>query len=105
LSFEILESSDGIGGRVRTDCQDGYLLDRGFQVLSTAYPEALDQLNYEALGLRPFVSGALIRYHGRFVRLTDPWRERGAFLNNLRSSAVRRPRPCRLFADVVSRCG
>lgn len=83
VSFEILESSDGIGGRVRTDCQDGYLLDRGFQVLLTAYPEALDQLNYEALGLRPFVSGALIRYHGRFIRLTDPWRERGAFLNNL----------------------
>jgi phytoene dehydrogenase-like protein len=83
VSFEILESSDGIGGRVRTDCQDGFLLDRGFQVLLTAYPEALEQLNYEALGLRPFIPGALIRHHGRFVRLTDPWREPGAFLNNL----------------------
>jgi len=82
LSFEILESSDGIGGRVRTDSVDGYLLDRGFQVLLTAYPEALDQLNYEALELRPFIPGAQIRYHGRFVRLTDPWREPGAFLNN-----------------------
>ena len=83
VSFEILESSDGIGGRVRTDCQDGFLLDRGFQVLLTAYPEALEQLNYEALGLRPFIPGTLIRYHGRFIRLTDPWREPGAFLNNL----------------------
>jgi phytoene dehydrogenase-like protein len=83
VAFEILESSDGIGGRVRTDSQDGYLLDRGFQVLLTAYPEALAQLNYEALGLRFFVPGTLIRYHGRFIRLTDPWREPGAFLNNL----------------------
>lgn len=83
VSFEILESSDGIGGRVRTDRHDGFLLDRGFQVLLTAYPEALDQLNYQALGLRPFVSGALVRYHGRFIRLSDPWREPGAFLNNL----------------------
>ena len=82
VSFEILESSDGIGGRVRTDCLDGYLLDRGFQVLLTAYPEALEQLNYDSLGLRPFVPGGMIRYHGRFIRLTDPWREPGAFLNN-----------------------
>ena len=83
VSFQILESSDGAGGRVRTDRYDDFLLDRGFQVLPTAYPEALDQLDYEALRLRPFISGALVRYHGRFIRLTDPWREPGAFLNNL----------------------
>ena len=35
----IYEASDGVGGRVRTDELDGYLLDRGFQVLLTAYPE------------------------------------------------------------------
>jgi len=83
VSFEILESSDGVGGRVRTDSQDGFLLDRGFQALLTAYPEALDQLDYEALRLRPFVAGALIRHHGRFIRLTDPKREPGAFFNDL----------------------
>ncbi|MGD8995403.1 MAG: FAD-dependent oxidoreductase, partial [Syntrophobacterales bacterium] len=38
LSFLILEASDGLGGRVRTDKVDGFLLDRGFQVLQTAYP-------------------------------------------------------------------
>jgi phytoene dehydrogenase-like protein len=83
VSFEILESSDGVGGRVRTDRLDGFLLDRGYQVLLTAYPEALDQLNYEELRLRPFISGALVRHHGRFVRLTDPSREPGAFFNNV----------------------
>ena len=40
VSFQILEASDGIGGRVRTDQVEGFLLDRGFQVLLTAYPEA-----------------------------------------------------------------
>src|SRR6202161_1979354 len=40
ITFQIVEASDGIGGRVRTDEVDGFLLDRGFQVLLTAYPEA-----------------------------------------------------------------
>ncbi|MGD0577300.1 MAG: NAD(P)/FAD-dependent oxidoreductase [Bryobacteraceae bacterium] len=83
VGFKVLEASDGIGGRVRSDRQDGFILDRGFQVLLTAYPEALDQLDYDALGLRPFLSGAMIRHHGHFVRLSDPAREPGAVLNNL----------------------
>lgn len=29
---KLIEASDGVGGRVRTDVVDGYLLDRGFQV-------------------------------------------------------------------------
>ena len=35
----VIESGDDVGGRVRTDEVDGFLLDRGFQVLLTAYPE------------------------------------------------------------------
>ena len=38
LSVIILESSDDVGGRVRTDIVDGFQLDRGFQVMLTAYP-------------------------------------------------------------------
>ena len=83
VSFEILESSDGIGGRVRTDRHEGFLLDRGFQVLLTAYPEARDQLNYPQLGLRPFLPGAVVRYHGRFLRLSDPWKDPQSLFSNL----------------------
>ena len=36
----VFEASDGVGGRVRTDEQDGFLLDRGFQVYFTSYPVA-----------------------------------------------------------------
>jgi len=74
LSFQVLEASDGVGGRVRTDKFEGFLLDRGFQVLLTAYPEARRILNYDALRLRPFYPGALIRYKNRFYGFADPWR-------------------------------
>lgn len=74
LSFQVLEASDGIGGRVRTDKVEGFLLDRGFQVLLTAYPEARKILDYHALHLRPFYPGALIRYNNCFYRFADPWR-------------------------------
>jgi phytoene dehydrogenase-like protein len=74
LDVLVLERGDAPGGRVRTDIVDGFLLDRGFQVLLTAYPEARRVLDYERLGLRPFESGALIRRDGRFTRIADPVR-------------------------------
>jgi phytoene dehydrogenase-like protein len=80
---QVVEASDGVGGRVRTDVVDGFQLDRGFQVLLTAYPEAIAQLDYEALRLCGFVNGAMIRYRGRFEKITDPWREGGGWLSNL----------------------
>jgi phytoene dehydrogenase-like protein len=70
----VLEASDGVGGRVRTDVVDGFRLDRGFQVLLTAYPECRRVLDYAALDLRPFLPGALVRREGRFHELSDPWR-------------------------------
>jgi phytoene dehydrogenase-like protein len=70
----VLEASDGVGGRVRTDVVEGFRLDRGFQVLLTAYPEARRVLDYAALELRPFLPGALVRRAGRFHELSDPWR-------------------------------
>ena len=74
ISSQILEASDGVGGRVRTDKVEGFLLDRGLQVLLTAYPEARRVLDYDALGLHPFYPGALIRYKNHFYRFADPWR-------------------------------
>lgn len=59
----VVEAAEGVGGRVRTDLVDGFQLDRGFQILLTAYPEARRLLNYDALDLQPFRSGALIRHN------------------------------------------
>jgi phytoene dehydrogenase-like protein len=74
LSVQLLEASDGIGGRVRTDVVDGFRLDRGFQVLFTAYPEAQALLDYAALDLRPFTPGAIVRAGGRLHKVLDPFR-------------------------------
>lgn len=74
-SFILLEASDAVGGRVRTDLVEGFRLDRGFQIFLTSYPEARRILDYDDLRLRPFTRGALIRYRGRFHRLTDPRKE------------------------------
>ena len=68
----VLERSDSIGGRVRTDVVDGFLLDHGFQVLPLAYPEARAALDYDRLDLGAFERGAIIRTDGRFRRLADP---------------------------------
>ena len=71
----LLEASDAVGGRVRTDLVDGFRLDRGFQVMLTAYPETRKALSYRALKLRRFTQGALVWHGGRFHRFADPLRE------------------------------
>ena len=70
----VLESSDGVGGRVRTDLVDGCRVDRGFQVVLTAYPELARQLDVAALDIRSFDPGALVRVGDRFCELGDPLR-------------------------------
>ncbi len=74
LTCTVLEASDGIGGRARTDRVEGFQLDRGFQVFLTGYPEACKTLNYAALDLMPFHPGALVRYAGRVHVMSDPLR-------------------------------
>ncbi|MFN8093357.1 MAG: NAD(P)/FAD-dependent oxidoreductase [Vicinamibacteria bacterium] len=84
-SVVVLEAADEVGGRVRTDTVDGFRLDRGFQVLLTAYPEARHRLDYGALSLRAFAPGALVRRGGRFRELSDPWRRPSRALATLLS--------------------
>lgn len=74
VACTVLEASDGVGGRVRTDAVDGFLLDRGFQILLTAYPEVQQRLDVPALGVGLFDPGAAIRRGGRFYRVSDPLR-------------------------------
>ena len=70
----LLEASDGVGGRVRTDLVDGYRLDRGFQVLLTAYPEVQRQFDVDALDLRPFEPGAMVWDGRKLATVGDPFR-------------------------------
>lgn len=70
----LLEASDGVGGRVRTDRVEGFQLDRGFQVYLSAYPEAGRMLDLEALDLRRFRAGALVFKNGKLLRVMDVFR-------------------------------
>lgn len=70
----LYEASDGVGGRVRTDVVDGFLLDRGFQVLFTAYPAIRQEIDLEALRLRVFDPGAIVCWNGKRHIVADPLR-------------------------------
>jgi glycine/D-amino acid oxidase-like deaminating enzyme len=75
LDVHVWESEDAVGGRVRTDRVDGFLLDRGFQVLNTAYPEARRALDLDGLALRRFDRAMLLHHDGTTTRLADPFHE------------------------------
>jgi len=83
MSFVIIEGSDALGGRVRTDMVEGFRLDRGFQTLLTNYPEARKILNYSNLDLNYFESGALIKANKGFTKLENPFRNKGTFFSPL----------------------
>lgn len=66
----IIERSERIGGRVKSDAQDGFIFDRGFQVLLDSYPE------FQALGaeleLAPFAAGARCRVKDSWQTYSNP---------------------------------
>lgn len=72
--FVLLEASDAVGGRVRTEVVDGFRLDRGFQILLDSYPAVRRHLDLAALDVRAFDSGALLWENGDFCRVMNPLR-------------------------------
>ncbi|MCM0675216.1 FAD-dependent oxidoreductase [Micromonospora phytophila] len=75
VPWRLLEAGGRLGGRVATDAVDGYLLDRGFQVLNTAYPRLGTLLDTDRLDLGHFTSGVLVRKGDDLIRLVNPLRE------------------------------
>ena len=82
----VLEAEPEIGGRVRTHrTDDGFLIDRGFQVLLSAYPALRRNVDLDAIGARPFDSGAWVWTGRRLVPLRNPLRHRTGILRDLTS--------------------
>ncbi|MEO1057614.1 MAG: NAD(P)/FAD-dependent oxidoreductase [Actinomycetota bacterium] len=75
LDVALYEASDGVGGRVRSDHIDGFIVDRGFQVALLAYPELHRQFDLDALDFRSFDPGALVWRAGRGSVVADPFRQ------------------------------
>ena len=68
----IIESSDDIGGRVRTDVVDGLLLDRGFQLYNPSYDEGKRILDLDALNLKPLTAGVVVAHGDQHFHLGNP---------------------------------
>ena len=75
VEWLLVEAADRIGGRVTTDVIDGWHLDRGFQVLNTAYPRLPALVDIDALDMRYFTPGVLVRRGGELHRLENPLRD------------------------------
>lgn len=103
IDVQILEASDGVGGRVRTDRVDGFLLDRGFQVLLAGYPECSAQLDYGALDLQEFYPGAVVMRGGTELRVADPRKHPLTALKALDGLASPRDAPALLKLLAASR--
>ncbi|RYV49709.1 FAD-dependent oxidoreductase [Pengzhenrongella frigida] len=70
----MLEQADAVGGRVRTDVIDGFRCDRGFQLISPAYPEARRALDLPALRLQPLPGAVVVASGSGPHVLGDPRR-------------------------------
>ncbi|SDK83761.1 Phytoene dehydrogenase-related protein [Catalinimonas alkaloidigena] len=88
VQVQLLEATERVGGRVKTDFQEGFLFDRGFQVLLTAYPETQKMLDYGKLDLHAFTPGALLHLPEGTTRLADPTRAWQEAWPTLRSPAA-----------------
>jgi phytoene dehydrogenase-like protein len=74
LRIQLIEASDAVGGRVSSDVVDGFRLERGFQVLDTAYPEVRRVLSQDALALGFFRRGAVVVVNDVRHIVEDPTR-------------------------------
>lgn len=79
----VYERKPTVGGRVRSVHEDGFIFDRGFQVLFTAYPAVSTELDTDALNLRPFKPGATLARPGERKTLSDPFGDISAALESL----------------------
>lgn len=84
-SVVVFDANPAVGGRVRSDHVDGFILDRGFQVLLTGYPAAKRRFDYQALDLQAFAPGVRIHVDGDVHRIGDPFREPTSAFATLRA--------------------
>ncbi len=74
MDWLLVEASDRLGGRLKTDFQDGFTLDHGFHVLQAKYPQLKGLINPKDLKCRPFASGAKVYHNARWHTIADAFR-------------------------------
>jgi glycine/D-amino acid oxidase-like deaminating enzyme len=73
----VLEAAEAVGGRVRTDTVNGFLCDRGFQLINPGYPEVRRVLDVAALRLQPLPAAIVVATGNGRRTLADPRRAPG----------------------------
>jgi phytoene dehydrogenase-like protein len=81
----VVEAGGHAGGRLATERIDGFVVDRGFQVLNTGYPRVAADLDVRALEMGWFRPGAVLRVDGRAHRVADPRRHPATAWETLRA--------------------
>ncbi|RAV33518.1 NAD(P)/FAD-dependent oxidoreductase [Corynebacterium heidelbergense] len=84
----VLEASDRVGGRINTDAVDGFLVDRGFQVLNPAYRHMRKSVDIARLGLRDLPRGVRVRTGDGLKEIRDPSRRPQALPGVLASGLI-----------------
>lgn len=79
----LLEASDRVGGRIKTDLISGYQLDHGFQVINPAYPE-VKRLNLQ-LQLQTMEAGVKVATADKNFIVADPFRNPRNIISTLRA--------------------
>jgi protoporphyrinogen oxidase len=83
LSPVIIDGSDRVGGRLKTDTVKGFQLDRGFQVLLSSYSAAKKYLDYKSLNLQNLKAGSCVFAGGKQYFFGDPIRDVSLFIPTL----------------------
>ena len=91
MDFLLLEASSLPGGRVISrKSTDGFILDRGFQVLLDSYPSAKRHLDFKSLGGGRFRAGALFVGSGDPVPMENPLKHPVGLFHAARPTSRRR---------------
>jgi protoporphyrinogen oxidase len=100
VDVTVLESSDHVGGRLGTDSRDGYMIERGAQLITSTYRNALELVKELGLEseLKPTSPWMAIVKDGRPRRMPS-----GAMFPIYASSSSRRCRRSK-FAMTASSC-
>ena len=103
----LIEASDDVGGRLRSDRVDGFILDRGFQVINPKYPQIKRSKLIKELDFK-FISGKIhladldlmVGYApGSLSQKIGPTNEKIKFLNFLTLS---KPSNSQAFGDFTT---
>ncbi|MFL0161513.1 NAD(P)/FAD-dependent oxidoreductase [Aquirufa salirivi] len=91
IPFVLLEKQAHVGGRVQSEHFQGFILDHGFQVLQTSYPEVQQSLRLPDLDLSYFDSGAYVWKENTWHPFYSPWHDSFSILRALGDGMINIP--------------